>query len=220
VGKRLVTVVTFDQAAQAQLAKNALDEEGIQAAVSDETLVAMDWLLSNAVGGVKVQVWEEDAERAVAVLEKKLGEQGEWSGPVSPEELAAAAEAATPDKGEEPEPERPATPTPTETTPAPVSDAVHRPSERDDYARRAVFTAILGVCLMSTSVVFLPLGLVWMFVVFYAVYLNLNASFGEGELSSRGRLNATVAWLLTLATSAVLFLFMFLIRPLSSVIEP
>src|SRR5262245_49182373 len=62
VGKRLVTIATFDQPAQARLAKNALDEAGIQSMVSDENLVAMDWLLSNAVGGVKVQVWEEDAD--------------------------------------------------------------------------------------------------------------------------------------------------------------
>ena len=101
---RLVTIATFDQAAQARLAENALKEAGIQAAVSDETLVAMDWLLSGAVGGVKVQVWEEDAERAVAVLENQFGANGEGFGgaDVAPEELAAQAE-ATADGEEEPE---------------------------------------------------------------------------------------------------------------------
>ena len=101
-----------------------LDEAGNQATISDESLVAMDWLLSNAVGGVKVQVWEEDADRAVGVLEQKLGAQGEGLGEtVSPEELAAEAAAATPDEGEEPQP-----------TPAgevPVSLETEAPSERD-----------------------------------------------------------------------------------------
>src|SRR5262245_35595910 len=105
MGRRLVTIATFDQPAQARLAKNALDEEGIQNAISDENLVAMDWLLSNAVGGVKVQVWEEDAERAVAVLERRFGEHGEGLGAaVTPEEFAAAAEATPQDEGEEPAP--------------------------------------------------------------------------------------------------------------------
>ena len=56
-------------------------EAGIAAAVTDESLVAMDWLLSNAVGGVKVQVWDEDAEKAVQLLESRFGERGEgfWS---------------------------------------------------------------------------------------------------------------------------------------------
>src|SRR5436309_3053264 len=102
MGTRLVTIATFDQAAQARLAQNALREAGIQAAVSDESLIAMDWLLSNAVGGVKVQVREEDAEKAVGVLEREFGANGELLGPaerVDPEELAAEAEAAAPEEG-------------------------------------------------------------------------------------------------------------------------
>lgn len=94
MGTRLVTIATFDQAAQARMAKNVLDEAGIRVAVSDETLVAMDWLLSNAVGGIKVQVWEEDADRAVELLEQKLGSGAEPEADITPEELAAQAEAA------------------------------------------------------------------------------------------------------------------------------
>lgn len=177
MGKRLVTIATFDQPAQARLAKNALDEEGIQSAISDENLVAMDWLLSNAVGGVKVQVWEEDADRAVAVLERRFGEHGEGLGTaVSPAELAAAAEAAPPDEGEEPPP--PADPG--------ESDVIPPPSEREEYARRLVFTSIIGL-------VFPP-------VAAYAVYLLLNALFAEGGLSSRGRLNLGLGILMTLVT--------------------
>jgi hypothetical protein len=173
VGKRLVTIATFDQAAQARLAKNSLDEAGIQSTISDESLVAMDWLLSNAVGGVKVQVWEEDADRAVTVLEQKFGAHGEGLGEaVSPEELAAEAEAATPDDGEEP------------VSPADASAPLEAepPSERDEYARRTAFAGILGVA-------FPP-------VAFFATYLFLNAAFGPGGLSTRGRLNLWVGGLL------------------------
>ena len=91
----MVTIATFDQAAQARLAQNVLQAAEIQAAVSDESLVAMDWLLSNAVGGVKVQVWEEDEDRAVATLEREFGQDGSGLGPVAINEAEFAAEAET-----------------------------------------------------------------------------------------------------------------------------
>jgi hypothetical protein len=199
MGRRLVTIATFDQAAQAQLAKNVLDEAGIQAAVGDENLVAMDWLLSNAVGGVKVQGGEEDADRAVAVLEEKLGARGEGLGTaVSPEELAAEAEAATPDAGEEPEPaERPAADEPE----PPLS-----PDSRDEFARRGAFTAILGLMLVAFGSYYPVLGFACMLLVFYTLYLHFNAGFGEGALSRRGRLNLFVGGGITLANLGWLFL--------------
>ncbi|VTU01766.1 Phosphoenolpyruvate synthase OS=Vibrio sp. B183 GN=IX95_08425 PE=4 SV=1: DUF2007 [Gemmataceae bacterium] len=179
MGKKLVTIATFDQAAQARLAKNALDAAGVQATVTDESLVAMDWLLSNAIGGIKVQVWDEDAERAVAVLNETLGDP-ETGTEVSPEELAAQAEAAEPDDAEgPPEPEPAAAP---EDQYAPVS-------ERDEYARRLVFTSWLGL-------MFPPFA-------FYAFYLFLNAAFGEGVLSPRGRYNLLVGGLIVIPTFAL-----------------
>jgi hypothetical protein len=182
MGRRLVTIATFDQAAQARLAKNVLDEAGIQSAVNDEQLVAMDWLLSNAVGGVKVQVWEEDAERAVSVLEGELGPKGEGVGAAaSLEELAAEAEATTPDEGEEVEPAPPAPETP-EPPPSPDS--------RDEFARRSVFTAIVGLLVIPVGIYF-PL---------------LDAAGGEGELSQRGRLNLLIASLITASSLGWLFL--------------
>jgi hypothetical protein len=194
-----VTIATFDQAAQARLAKNVLDEAGIRAAVGDENLVAMDWLLSAAVGGVKVQVWEEDADRAVAVLEEKLGARGEGLGAtVSPEELAAEAEAATPDAGEEPEPAEPATPD----GPEPPAS----PDSRDEFARRSVFTAIVGLMVIPFGIYFPALDLGCLALVFYAVYMMLNAGWGEGELSRRGRLNLLVAGLITVTSLGWLFL--------------
>ena len=178
MGKRLVTIATFDQAAQARLAKNVLDDAGIQSTVNDESIVAMDWLLSNAVGGVKVQVWEEDAERAVVALEEKLGADGEgFHSPITPEELAAEAEAAIPEEGEE--------------TEAPALVGTIGPIEpevttnRDDYARRSAFAGILGLIIPPVAA--------------FAVYLFLNGALGEGTLSPRGRLNLFVGGFMAVA---------------------
>jgi hypothetical protein len=173
MGTRLVTIATFDQAAQARLAQNALQEAGIQAAVSDEAIVAMDWLLSNAVGGIKVQVREEDAERAVAVLERDLGPGAD--GEMDEEQLAAEAEAARADEAGAPASATPAAVATAEEAP-PVA-----PGSREDYARRLFFAAWIGLA-------FPPFA-------FYALYLFLNAAFGEGELTPRGRYNLFVGGL-------------------------
>ncbi len=101
---KLVTIATFDLAGQAHIAKNALEAVGIKSVLADEQTVAMDWLLSNAIGGIKVQVLEEDAERAVAALEESLGSDE----PVDEEMMAAEAEAA--EKEDLDEPSDPAAP--------------------------------------------------------------------------------------------------------------
>jgi hypothetical protein len=99
----LTTVATFHQAAQAELAMNVLTEAGIQAVVADAEIVAMDWLMANAVGGIKVQVRPEDAERAAEVLERMLGEgAGLVSEDIDEEELARQALAADPEPEDEP----------------------------------------------------------------------------------------------------------------------
>jgi hypothetical protein len=65
---RLVTVAAFTYPTQAWLAKLRLDEAGIPSFVADENLVSMNWLYSNAVGGVKLQVGDSDAVTAASVL--------------------------------------------------------------------------------------------------------------------------------------------------------
>ena len=71
---RLTTVATFDLAPKAELARNVLAAAGIPAVIADAEIVAMDWLISNAVGGIKLQVREEDAERAAEMLAGEFGE--------------------------------------------------------------------------------------------------------------------------------------------------
>lgn len=69
----LVTVVSFSTAPEAHLAKSKLEASGIDATVVDDQTVSINWLYSNAVGGVKVKVLKKDLERARAIL--KTGAQ-------------------------------------------------------------------------------------------------------------------------------------------------
>src|SRR6266852_5513230 len=64
-----VTVRTFATPEMADQARNRLAAEGIRAYLADEMTVSTPRQPGNAPGGVKVQVAEEDAEKAAAVLE-------------------------------------------------------------------------------------------------------------------------------------------------------
>lgn len=66
----LVTIGDFQFVAEAEAARMYLEAEGIRAFLADAETVTMDWLLGNAIGYVKIQVPREQAEEALAVLEK------------------------------------------------------------------------------------------------------------------------------------------------------
>ena len=62
---RLVTVASFSTALHAHLARLRVEAEGIQCFIADEHIVGA---FGAAVGGVKLQVEADDAERATAIL--------------------------------------------------------------------------------------------------------------------------------------------------------
>lgn len=64
----LATIGTFSQSAEAHVLKTKLESEGIPAFVGDEHTVTMNWLYSNAIGGVRLQVRESDVEKALEIL--------------------------------------------------------------------------------------------------------------------------------------------------------
>ena len=68
---KLVTVASFDLAAQAHLCKARLEDEGIQCAIIDENLTSVHWGYSIAIGGIKVQVRQADAHKALQVLQRQ-----------------------------------------------------------------------------------------------------------------------------------------------------
>ena len=76
-----VTVQSFDHRAQADLLVLLLHQCDIPARLADEHIVAMDWALANAIGGIKVQVpvAHESQAREVALRfkaeSKLLGDQ-------------------------------------------------------------------------------------------------------------------------------------------------
>jgi hypothetical protein len=64
----MVTIATFTTPQDAHLLRMHLEACGITAYLQDENLVQMDLLISNAVGGVRVQVADEDVAEARAIL--------------------------------------------------------------------------------------------------------------------------------------------------------
>jgi hypothetical protein len=58
------TIATFSKPEEAHLFRTRLEAAGIPAFVQDEHFIQMDWLYSNAMGGVRVQIADEDLEAA------------------------------------------------------------------------------------------------------------------------------------------------------------
>jgi uncharacterized protein (DUF1810 family) len=67
-----VVAAAFTNVHQAHLAKSSLEGAGFDVMVADEHLVSMDWMLSNAIGGVKVLVREDRVEEARALLASSM----------------------------------------------------------------------------------------------------------------------------------------------------
>ncbi len=67
------TVATFTRAGEAQVLKLRLEAVGIPAYLQDETLLQLNVFYSNAIGGVKVQVADEDYESALRFLQEDKG---------------------------------------------------------------------------------------------------------------------------------------------------
>lgn len=64
----LVTAASFSFPHEAHIAKATLESEGIPAFVADEHTINMQWLYSNAMGGVRVQVPFKYLEQAQNIL--------------------------------------------------------------------------------------------------------------------------------------------------------
>jgi hypothetical protein len=62
--RNLVTVGRFNLPIDAQMFRMSLESAGIDAVLQDENTIQVDMLLSNAIGGVRVQVAEEDVAAA------------------------------------------------------------------------------------------------------------------------------------------------------------
>jgi hypothetical protein len=72
--QKLITVRQYRDLTDAQLAKGVLDSAGIPSYLRDENLVRMDWFYSNSIGGIRLQVREEDRASAEALLSQPFPE--------------------------------------------------------------------------------------------------------------------------------------------------
>lgn len=66
----MITIARFSKPEDAHLLRMRLEAGDVPAYLQDENIIQMDWLYSNAVGGVRVQIAEEDLERAKEILEE------------------------------------------------------------------------------------------------------------------------------------------------------
>lgn len=66
----LVTIATFPLLLDAQVSKLHLEGAGFNVYLADAETVTMDWFLGNAIGYIKLQVSQSQAEAASALLEK------------------------------------------------------------------------------------------------------------------------------------------------------
>lgn len=69
--EKLVTVETFSSSWEAELARACLETEGIHSVVADEHFFRLYSALSSTLGGVRLQVRPEDAERAAELLRER-----------------------------------------------------------------------------------------------------------------------------------------------------
>lgn len=67
---KMVTVETFDNYVQAHIKLGYLQQNGIDAFLQDEYSATINPILLNAIGGIKLQVNEADAQQAMELLQQ------------------------------------------------------------------------------------------------------------------------------------------------------
>ncbi|CAH0538885.1 DUF2007 domain-containing protein [Vibrio marisflavi] len=70
----MITVARFSFPHEAYIAKASLEAAGIDSFVADEHTINMQWLYSNAMGGVRLLVREVDLDSAVELLNTDFSE--------------------------------------------------------------------------------------------------------------------------------------------------
>jgi hypothetical protein len=74
------TIRQYRDQAEAMLARSALESSGIKCFLRDENTIRIDWLWSNLMGGIRLQVAEADVEAAEAILSQPIPENVEVAG--------------------------------------------------------------------------------------------------------------------------------------------
>jgi Putative prokaryotic signal transducing protein len=203
----MVTLATFSNPIEAQLAKGRLEEAGIPAFLLGDLGGGMFVGMSNLFGEIRLTVAAEDVEEAARVLEADEDDEvvededstaikGERPRQESSTEVRAAVESPLQDRTAPPN-------SPPSDSPVLVpeeemfSEDEDEPEERtvrwtaDDVATRAFRAAIFGF--------FCPVGLLHL----YALWLVIRLPSAEGELSSAGSRKAIAAFALAILPGAI-----------------
>lgn len=85
MSNKLVTLTTYTYVTEAYILVAKLEAEGIKCVLLNEHLLSTQQFLSNAVGGLDVQVREEDFEKACIILKQMQDQNKAVTENVSPE---------------------------------------------------------------------------------------------------------------------------------------
>jgi hypothetical protein len=176
MGHRWVTIATVDSPVESALIKNLLEAAGIATFLADEDAVSMAWHLVGAMGGIKVQVAEQDVEGARMVLaERRPESRARRDRPPLSMRRNRLWRAATPELGE-----------------GAAEDQEEHTSPREKDADRALRAALVGVLLLPVQA--------------YASWLLLKVVASRQALTGRSRRNAWIAAAINVAVSALVVL--------------
>ena len=78
----MITIARYSFPYKAHIAKAKLESEGIVAFIADEHTINAQWIYSDALGGVRLQVPAKDTELALKVLEIDCSKQLEAEIPI------------------------------------------------------------------------------------------------------------------------------------------
>jgi DNA-directed RNA polymerase subunit RPC12/RpoP len=67
MNQEFYTLAAFEYPADVQIIKGKLESEGISVFLKDENTINTDPLISQAIGGVKLQVYSKDRDRALNI---------------------------------------------------------------------------------------------------------------------------------------------------------
>ena len=67
--QEFITIAAFEYVADVQILKGKLESEGIPVFLRDENTLNADPMISYAIGGVKLQVYNKDKNRALAIYD-------------------------------------------------------------------------------------------------------------------------------------------------------
>ena len=77
----LVTIASYPSRTMAEAVRLRLENEGFSPFLADTETIDMDWLLDNAIGGIKVQVPKPEADRAYTTLREieRMIRESRWT---------------------------------------------------------------------------------------------------------------------------------------------